>query len=57
MLLRRDTFQGLCRALELLCAADEEAPSIEGVARAVAISPAHFIRQFQAVFGGARIRF
>jgi AraC-like DNA-binding protein len=51
MLLRPPVFARLCRARELLCATDEEAPSIEGVARAVAISPYHFIRQFEAVFG------
>jgi AraC-like DNA-binding protein len=51
MLLRPSVFTRLCRARDLLCDDLEEAPSIEDVARAVAISPFHFIRQFEAVFG------
>jgi AraC-like DNA-binding protein len=51
MLLKHEAFRGLCRARELLAALDDEPLSIEAVARAVAISPFHFIRQFEAVFG------
>jgi AraC-like DNA-binding protein len=51
MLLRHEAFRGLCRARDLLAALDDEPLSIEAVARAAAISPFHFIRQFEAVFG------
>jgi AraC-like DNA-binding protein len=51
MLIRPDNLRRLCRARDLLGEVDEPSPSIEEVARVVAISPFHFIRQFQAVFG------
>ena len=51
MLLRHEAFRNLCRARDLLAALDDEPLSIEAVASAVAISPFHFIRQFEAVFG------
>ena len=51
MLLRDPSFQKLCRARDLLCDEQEQAPTIEAVARAVGISQFHFIRQFEAVFG------
>lgn len=51
MLLSHDAFRRLCRARDLLAALDDEPPSIEAVARAVATSPFHFIRQFEALFG------
>jgi AraC-like DNA-binding protein len=51
MLIERDSFTRLCRARDLLCEFLDEPRSIEDVARAVAISPFHFIRQFDAVFG------
>jgi AraC-like DNA-binding protein len=51
MLLRPSAFSRLCRARDLLCDTFDDALSIEGVAREVAISPFHFIRQFEAVFG------
>jgi AraC-like DNA-binding protein len=51
MLLKHEAFRSLCRARDLLAVLDDEPPSIEAVARAVAISPFHFIRQFEAVFG------
>jgi AraC-like DNA-binding protein len=52
MRLERGTFRSLCRARDLLCALDDdEAPSVAEVARAVAISRFHFIRQFEALFG------
>jgi AraC-like DNA-binding protein len=41
----------LCRARDLLIEVQETTPSIEAIARDVAISPFHFIRQFEAVFG------
>jgi|SRR5215472_6291473 len=62
MVLTRDVLTRLCRARDLLC--EEQAPSVHNVARQVEISPFHFIRQFEAVFGvtprqfriGARIQ-
>ncbi|WP_437498582.1 helix-turn-helix transcriptional regulator [Sorangium sp. So ce1099] len=51
MLLGRDALRNLCRARELLSEVHESRLSIEDVARAAAISPYHFIRQFEAVFG------
>ena len=51
MLLRHEGFRRLCRARDLLRDAREPAPTIEQLAREVRISPFHFIRQFEAVFG------
>jgi AraC-like DNA-binding protein len=51
MLLRHDAFHRLCRARDLLADAEESPLSIEAVAAAVGVSPFHFIRQFEAVFG------
>jgi AraC-like DNA-binding protein len=51
VLLRPEVFAGLCRARQLLTEVQEEAPTIEAVARAAGISPFHFIRQFEALFG------
>jgi len=51
MLLRHDGFRRLCRAREVLAQLDGPQPSIEALAREVGISPAHFIRQFEALFG------
>jgi AraC-like DNA-binding protein len=53
MLVRPATFVRLCRARELLAEAisDGRGPTIRRVARAVRLSPFHFIRQFEAVFG------
>ena len=48
MLIDRPSLRRLCRARELL--AVDDAP-VAAVARAVGISPFHFIRQFDAVFG------
>lgn len=47
----RDLFLRLCRARELLSASWDEPLSIEEVARRVTVSPFHFIRRFEAVFG------
>jgi AraC-like DNA-binding protein len=44
-------FRNLCRARDLLCALDDDAPSVAEVARAAASSRFHFIRQFEALFG------
>lgn len=43
----------LCRARELLREVGEGALSLDEIARSVAISRYHFIRQFKAVFGEA----
>jgi len=51
MLLRHDGFRRLCRARELLTQLDGPQPTIEALAREVGISPFHFIRQFEALFG------
>lgn len=51
MLLKHESFRRLCRARDLLVEVREEPLSIDAVASAVAISPFHFIRQFEAVFG------
>ena len=44
------TFHRLCRARDMLREVDRPL-SIEQVAREAAVSPFHFIRQFQALFG------
>jgi len=51
MLLTQDTFRRLCRAREMLAEIPEERLSIKDVAREALISPFHFIRQFEALFG------
>jgi len=51
MLLRHEGFRRLCHARDLLRDAREPVPTIEQLAREVRISPFHFIRQFEAVFG------
>ena len=56
MLLRHEGFRRLCLARDLLresreAAARVRAPTIERLAREVRISPFHFIRQFESVFG------
>ncbi len=51
MLVTRDTFARLCRARDLLVESSEHALSVREVADGVAISPFHFIRQFEALFG------
>jgi AraC-like DNA-binding protein len=51
MMLKREVFRSLCRARTLLSEVHEHPRSIADVAREVAISPFHFIRQFEAVFG------
>jgi AraC-like DNA-binding protein len=51
MLLRHEGFRRLCRARDLLRESREPSPTIEQLAREVRISPFHFIRQFETVFG------
>jgi AraC-like DNA-binding protein len=51
MLLRHEGFRRLCHARDLLRESCEPAPTIEQLARELHISPFHFIRQFEAVFG------
>ena len=51
MLLGQDTFRRLCRARDLLAEVREQPLSIREVARRTGISPFHFIRQFEALFG------
>jgi len=51
MLLRTHTFRRLCLARDILRDAPELPLSVEDIAREVEISPSHFIRQFDALFG------
>ena len=51
MVLGGDAFRRMCRARELLAEVREQPLSIQDIAREVGISPFHFIRQFEALFG------
>ena len=51
MLLRHEVFRRLCHARDLLQEVHDRPLSIEDVAREAEISPFHFIRLFEAVFG------
>lgn len=51
MLVGRHTFRRLCEARERLIEIPEERLLVREVARDAGISPYHFIRQFEAVFG------
>jgi len=51
MALSHAAFVRLCRARDQLRALDGRPLTIDAVAREAAISPFHFIRQFQSVFG------
>lgn len=51
MVLRHAAFRRLCLARDLLREQREPIRSIAELAREVQISPFHFIRQFEAVFG------
>jgi AraC-like DNA-binding protein len=51
MLLRHEGFRRLCIARERLEQIDDPSPTIEAIARELATSPFHFIRQFEALFG------
>ena len=57
MLLGHDAFTRLCLAREMLAEPSEDPRSIEAVAHAVQISPFHFIRQFEALFGSTPHQF
>jgi AraC-like DNA-binding protein len=57
MLLRDDALRRLCAARELLGETPEAPVSIAAIARTVGISPFHFIRQFEAVFGATPHQF
>ena len=50
-MLSTDTFVRLCRARDLLCEVHDRRLTIDDVAREAAMSPYHFIRQFNALFG------
>jgi AraC-like DNA-binding protein len=49
--MKLNTFRRLCKVRELLAEVGDESMSIKDVARAVRMSPFHFIRQFEALFG------
>ena len=49
--MKPDTFRRLCRARDLLGELREHPLSIRAVAREAGMSPFHFIRQFEALFG------
>lgn len=51
MLIRSASFVRLCRARDLLAEDADATRSIAAIARAAALSPHHFIRQFHALFG------
>jgi AraC-like DNA-binding protein len=57
MLLDAGTFKRLCQARDRLCDLDESPLSIRDVAREAGISPFHFIRQFEALFGSTPHQF
>jgi len=50
-LVERDLFRRLCLARELLQDASEEPLSVREVAERVTVSPFHFIRRFEQLFG------
>lgn len=50
-MLNNDVFVRLCRARDMLREVDDCPLTIDGVAREIAMSPFHFIRQFSALFG------
>jgi AraC-like DNA-binding protein len=57
MLIEGRTFRRLCRAREQLREIGGEPISVREVARGAGISPFHFIRQFEAVFGATPHRY
>jgi AraC-like DNA-binding protein len=50
-MLTTDTFRRLCLARDLLRETHDDTVPISQVAREAVMSPFHFIRQFQAIFG------
>jgi AraC-like DNA-binding protein len=57
VLLRHEGFRRLCRARELLLEPREQPVSIKALARELHVSPFHFIRQFEALFGSTPNQF
>jgi AraC-like DNA-binding protein len=51
VLLRHASFRNLCHARELLSEYSENQRSVKSIAQEIAVSPFHFIRQFEAIFG------
>lgn len=51
MLLRHEGFRRLCEARDLLRDVSDDAPTVARVAATVGMSRAHFISQFEALFG------
>jgi AraC-like DNA-binding protein len=51
MLLKSHAFHSLCQAREMLSELQEDQPSIQYIAGTIEMSPFHFIRQFEALFG------
>jgi AraC-like DNA-binding protein len=51
MVLKAPTFRRLCRARDVLQRIDDAAPKIDDLAREMGLSPSHFTRLFEAVFG------
>lgn len=51
MLLRPDGFRKLCEVRDRLRDVSDDAPTVEAIAAAVGLSPAHLTRRFQALFG------
>src|SRR5258705_12954845 len=47
----QNEFERLCRARRMLVELGEEARPLREIAREAGISPFHFIRQFEALFG------
>jgi AraC-like DNA-binding protein len=57
LLLRHEAFRRLCEARDRLVEVHDATVSIEQVAREAGISPFHFIRQFEALFGATPHQF
>ncbi|HLK21870.1 MAG TPA: AraC family transcriptional regulator [Bryobacteraceae bacterium] len=57
MLLEREAFGRLCRARDLLREVREQRLPIPEVAREAGMSPFHFIRRFEALFGATPHQF
>lgn len=51
MIIKPGVFTRLRQARELLEVIDEEAPTLRVIAQQIGLSPFHFIRQFEALFG------
>lgn len=51
MLIRPEEFGRLCRARDLLAEVFDEPLPVPAIARTAGMSPFHFIRQFEALFG------